>query len=240
MFEGKLKHKRGNSTLRFFFSPADWAVLHSIIDIWHSLCKEIIPQLQLHWKMFLFSPAELLTDWKHIPAMADPQRTAALPGALRSTPTPRRSRHVHVWDGLFTSAVPPPSGNSQARGWSHFTTFSHQCKHRSTNAGSLWFVVSRWNNDAWLGAGVGFSFIQSFIKSSFIASQWSMLNLVWPLSRLGGVLWGRLLPPSLPSPLPCPGRGMRDLEGLSTDVLKAVTNRPAAWPHSLLYPDLCL
>lgn len=45
-----------------------------------------------------------------------------------------------------------------------------------------------------------------------------MLNLVWPLSRLGGVLWGRLLPPSLPSPLPCPGRGMRDLEGLSTDV----------------------
>lgn len=45
-----------------------------------------------------------------------------------------------------------------------------------------------------------------------------MLNLVWPLSRLGGVLWGRLLPPSLPSPLPCPGRGMRDLEGLSTEV----------------------
>lgn len=46
-----------------------------------------------------------------------------------------------------------------------------------------------------------------------------MLNLVWPpLSRLGGVLWGRLRPPSLPSPLPCPGRGMSGLEGLSTEV----------------------
>lgn len=35
---------------------------------------------------------------------------------------------------------------------------------------------------------------------------------------MGGVLWGLLLPPSLPSPLPSPGRGMRDLEGLSTEV----------------------
>uniref|UniRef100_A0A8C5DJJ4 ARF GTPase-activating protein GIT2-like n=1 Tax=Gouania willdenowi TaxID=441366 RepID=A0A8C5DJJ4_GOUWI len=33
----------------------------------------------------------------------------------------------------------------------------------------------------------------------------------------GRVLWERPLPPSLPSPLPCRGRGMRDLEGLSTE-----------------------
>lgn len=62
---------------------------------------------------------------------------------------------------------------------------------------------------------------QSVVFHAFIHSlhlSMSMLNLVWPLSRLGGVLWGRLLPPSLPSPLPCPGRGMRDLEGLSTEV----------------------
>lgn len=44
-----------------------------------------------------------------------------------------------------------------------------------------------------------------------------MLNPVWPLSRLVEVLWGQLPPPFLPSPLPCPGRGMRDLEGLSTE-----------------------
>lgn len=74
-----------------------------------------------------------------------------------------------------------------------------------------------------------------------------MLNLVWPLSRLGGVLWGRLLPPSLPSPLPCPGRGMSDLEGLSTWVPLGSEAAPGdgetcppAWSHSLLSPDLCL
>ena len=74
-----------------------------------------------------------------------------------------------------------------------------------------------------------------------------MLNLVWPLSRLGGVLWGRLRPPSLPSPPPCSGRGTRDLEGLSTRVPLGLAaapgdgeNSPSAWPHSLLSPDLCL
>lgn len=56
-----------------------------------------------------------------------------------------------------------------------------------------------------------------------------MLNLVWPLFRLGGVLWGRLLPLSLPSPLPCPGRGMRDLEGLSTDVPCGTEAAPGGW-----------
>uniref|UniRef100_A0A667ZVS5 G protein-coupled receptor kinase interacting ArfGAP 2b n=1 Tax=Myripristis murdjan TaxID=586833 RepID=A0A667ZVS5_9TELE len=63
--------------------------------------------------------------------------------------------------------------------------------------------------------------------------------------RLGGVLWGRLLPPSLPSPLPCPGRGMRDLKGLSTEVplgSEAVpgdgADCPLACPHTLLPPYL--
>lgn len=63
-----------------------------------------------------------------------------------------------------------------------------------------------------------------------------MLNLVWPLSRLVGVLWGRLLPLYLHSPLPSPGRGMRDLEGLSTKISlgsEAVPgdgeNCPPAW-----------
>lgn len=56
-----------------------------------------------------------------------------------------------------------------------------------------------------------------------------MLNLVWPLSRLGGVLWGLLLPPSLPSPLPSPGRGMRDLEGLSTEVPLGSEAAPRGW-----------
>lgn len=63
------------------------------------------------------------------------------------------------------------------------------------------------------------------------------------LSRLGGALWGRLLPPSLPSPLPFPGRGTTDLKGLSTEVLppalpppvsRAATtgwwNSPSSWP----------
>lgn len=67
-----------------------------------------------------------------------------------------------------------------------------------------------------------------------------MLNLVWPLSRLVGVLWGRLLPPFLPSPLPSPGRGMRDLEGLSTENSRGSEAAPGdgencpLWPHSLL------
>lgn len=57
-------------------------------------------------------------------------------------------------------------------------------------------------------------FMHSFIHciSVWVGSTWFD-----PLSRLGGVLWGRLLPPSLPSPLPCPGRGTRDLKGLSTE-----------------------
>lgn len=57
-------------------------------------------------------------------------------------------------------------------------------------------------------------FVHSFIHciSVWVGSTWFD-----PLSRLGGVLWGRLLPPSLPSPLPCPGRGTRDLKGLSTE-----------------------
>lgn len=53
-------------------------------------------------------------------------------------------------------------------------------------------------------------FVDSCVSSRG-CSTWSD-----PLSRLGGDLWGRLRPPSLPSPLPCPGRGMKDLEGLST------------------------
>lgn len=77
----------------------------------------------------------------------------------------------------------------------------------------------------------------------------SMLNLVWPLSRLGGDLWGRLLPPSLPSPLPCPGRGMKDLEGLSTALplgWEAAPPRdgedhPPLWPpQSSLHSPLCI
>lgn len=74
-----------------------------------------------------------------------------------------------------------------------------------------------------------------------------MLNLVWPFSRLREVPWGRLRPPSLPSPLHCPGRGTRDLEGLSTEVPLSseaapgdVENTPPAWPNSILSPDLCL
>lgn len=75
-----------------------------------------------------------------------------------------------------------------------------------------------------------FSCIHSFINALIHSLHLSVsrLNLVWPpppLSRLGGVLWGRLLPPSLPSPLPFPGRGTRDLKGLSTEV-------PPLFPHS--------
>lgn len=120
-----------NLTHRICFSPAGLAVFCSIIDVWLGFCNEINPQLQLTWKMFCFLAAQLPADWKHNPAMADARRTTTAPGALRSTPTPRRSRHVHVWDGLQPEAVPPPGGHGPAWGWSCLTTLSGQCKLRT-------------------------------------------------------------------------------------------------------------
>lgn len=152
--------------------------------------------------------------------MADPWRATTPPGALRSTPTPRRSRHVHVWDRLKSQAVPPQSWIGTARGWGRFTAIPNQCKHRGTAdpAGSS-------SQDRTMMPGLGLVLVfHSLIYSLHLIT--SMLNLVWPLFRLGGVLWGRLLPPSLPSPLPCPGRGMRDLEGLSTEVPLGFTGSP--------------
>lgn len=77
-------------------------------------------------------------------------------------------------------------------------------------------------------------FVHSFIRciSVWVGSTWFD-----PLSRLGGVLWGRLLPPSLPSPLPCPGRGTRDLKGLSTEAPPPLDLEAATmgwWKPSLL------
>lgn len=152
--------------------------------------------------------------------MADPWRATTPPGALRSTPTPRRSRHVHVRDRLKSQAVPPQSWIGTARGWGRFTAIPNQCKHRGTAdpAGSS-------SQDRTMMPGLGLVLVfHSLIYSLHLIT--SMLNLVWPLFRLGGVLWGRLLPPSLPSPLPCPGRGMRDLEGLSTEVPLGFTGSP--------------
>lgn len=68
-------------------------------------------------------------------------------------------------------------------------------------------------------------FMHSFIHciSLWVGSTWFDPPT---LSRLGGALWGRLLLPSLPSPLPFPGRGTTDLKGLSTEVLPPL---PTLW-----------
>lgn len=99
------------------------------------------------------------------------------------------------------------------------------------NAGTLscWPILSFYIEFSWREAVVHFyQMIHCFscihsCSHSFVAShcESAQLGLTPPpaLSRLGGALWGRLLPPSLPSPLPFPGRGMTDLKGLSTEVL---------------------
>lgn len=97
------KQKGGDDELdieRLLFSSRLGLFSTLLLMSGRGFCKQIVPQLQLIFKDVLFSPAELPADWKHNTAMAGPQRTTTPPGALCSTPTPRRSRHVHVWDGL--------------------------------------------------------------------------------------------------------------------------------------------
>lgn len=99
----------------------------------------------------------------------------------------------------------------------------------------------RWGSRPFLSNdSLCFSCIHSFIypcTHSFIASQCesAQLGLTPPtLSRLGGALWERLLPPSLPSPLPFPGRGTRDLKGLSTEVPPPFPTRLEGSHHGMV------
>lgn len=137
-------------------------VFYFIIDVWPSFCKEIIPQLELIWKMFCSPQLNSLQTENTTLRWQTPSGQQHLQGPFGRHP-PRGGRAMSMYETGSSPRQYPHRGETTRQ------EDGVVLQPFPTNVSTKALSSQDKNNDAWLWGWCWF-FIHSF-SHSFIASQ---------------------------------------------------------------------